>query len=84
MPAWCSPTRACCRHRVRSTHPPRYMTDGMMLREFLGEPDMSSYSVSTHTGLSCTAGPVRTVCTPLSALFCASTIAPTAAGAPTA
>ena len=22
-----------------------YMTDGMMLREFLGEPDMASYSV---------------------------------------
>ncbi len=23
----------------------RYMTDGMLLREFLGEPDLASYSV---------------------------------------
>ena len=24
----------------------KYMTDGMLLREFLGEPDLASYSVS--------------------------------------
>ena len=26
-------------------HVRRYMTDGMLLREFLGEPDLASYSV---------------------------------------
>lgn len=25
----------------------KYMTDGMLLREFLGEPDLASYSVCT-------------------------------------
>jgi pre-mRNA-splicing factor ATP-dependent RNA helicase DHX16 len=38
----------------------KYMTDGMLLREFLGEPDLQSYSVmmideaherTLHTGL---------------------------------
>ena len=50
-----APRGACGRHCVPITHSPtylptypRYMTDGMMLREFLGEPDMSSYSVSTR------------------------------------
>ena len=26
----------------------KYMTDGMLLREFLGEPDLASYSVSLN------------------------------------
>ena len=30
----------------------KYMTDGMLLREFLGEPDLASYSVGAP---SCTA-----------------------------
>ena len=27
----------------------KYMTDGMLLREFLGEPDLASYSVKPTT-----------------------------------
>jgi len=30
---------------VRGTSARRYMTDGMLLRELLGEPDLASYSV---------------------------------------
>ncbi len=30
---------------VSGTSPRRYMTDGMLLRELLGEPDLASYSV---------------------------------------
>ena len=34
---------ACCSKRHADKTLVKYMTDGMLLREFLGEPDLASY-----------------------------------------
>ena len=42
----------------------KYMTDGMLLREFLGEPDLASYSVSPpHSSTTLCCNPERSLVT---------------------